>query len=116
MVFLVVGPGSVRVVLAEGLCDWGGTLRLKASVTGRRAVPLFSLCPAFALQLRKSTENLSQGSRAARGLLVAPTWLSLRDCLGWPAGRQITPVSQVNYHSSASYNNLYESVSRSLNT
>jgi hypothetical protein len=31
---------------------------------------------AFALQPRKSMENLSQGSRAARGLLVAPTWPS----------------------------------------
>jgi hypothetical protein len=31
---------------------------------------------AFALQLRKSKKNLSQGSRAATGLLIAPTWLS----------------------------------------
>jgi hypothetical protein len=37
--------------LAEGLHDWG-----------MRAVPLFSYTLAFALQLRKSTENLSQGS------------------------------------------------------
>jgi hypothetical protein len=40
--------------LAEGLHDWG-----------MRAVPLFSYTLAFALQLRKSTENLSQGSRLA---------------------------------------------------
>jgi hypothetical protein len=28
---------------------WGGLLRLKASVMGRRAVPLFSLCPGIRL-------------------------------------------------------------------
>jgi hypothetical protein len=39
-------------------------------------MPLFNYAVAFALQLRKSTENLSQGSRAATGLLAAPTWLS----------------------------------------
>jgi hypothetical protein len=38
--------------LAEGLHDWG-----------MRAVPLFSYTLAFALQLRKSTENLTQGSK-----------------------------------------------------
>jgi hypothetical protein len=42
-IFLVVELRSVGVVLAEGLCDLGGSLRLKASVMGRRAVPLFSL-------------------------------------------------------------------------
>jgi hypothetical protein len=40
------------IILAEGLHDWG-----------MRAVPLFSYTLAFALHLRKSTENLSQGSR-----------------------------------------------------
>jgi hypothetical protein len=40
------------ITSAEGLRDWG-----------RRAVPLFNYTLAFALQLRKSTENLSQGSR-----------------------------------------------------
>jgi hypothetical protein len=38
--------------------------------------PLFTL-PYFTLQLRKGTENLSQGSRVAKGLLAAPTSLSL---------------------------------------
>jgi hypothetical protein len=36
----------------EGLHDWG-----------RQAVPLLNYTLAFSLQLRKSTENLSQGSR-----------------------------------------------------
>jgi hypothetical protein len=40
------------ITLAEGLHDWG-----------RRAVPLLNYTLAFALQLRKITENLSQGSR-----------------------------------------------------
>jgi hypothetical protein len=77
MVFLGVEPRSVGVVLAQGLCDFGGgSLRLKTSVMGRRAVPLFSLRHEIALQLRKSMENLSQGRGAATGLLDAPTWLS----------------------------------------
>jgi hypothetical protein len=38
-----------------------------------RAVPLFSYTLAFALQLRKSTENLSQGSRLVFRLVVAST-------------------------------------------
>jgi hypothetical protein len=49
MVFLGAEPRSVRVVLAEGLCDLGGPLRLKASVKGRRVMPLFSLCPGIRL-------------------------------------------------------------------
>jgi hypothetical protein len=55
MVFLGVEPRSVGVVLAVGLCDLGGggSLRLKASVMGRRAVPLFSLCP----RIRVTTEE-----------------------------------------------------------
>jgi hypothetical protein len=78
MVFLGVEPRSVGVPLAVGLCDLGGggSLRLKASVMGKRAVPLFDYALASALQLRRKTENLSQGSRAATGLLAAPTWLS----------------------------------------
>jgi hypothetical protein len=44
--------GGGGIILAEGLHDWG-----------MRTVPLFSYTLAFAVQLRKSTENLSQGSR-----------------------------------------------------
>jgi hypothetical protein len=39
-----------EIALAQGLHDWG-----------MRAVPVFSYTLAFVLQLRKSTENLSQG-------------------------------------------------------
>jgi hypothetical protein len=41
-----------EITSAEGLHDFG-----------RRAVPLLNYTLAFALQLRKSTENLSQSSR-----------------------------------------------------
>jgi hypothetical protein len=44
-----VGGG---ITLAKGLHDWG-----------TRAVPLLNYALAFALQLMKITENLSQGSR-----------------------------------------------------
>jgi hypothetical protein len=67
---------SVWVVLAEGLCDFGGITSAEGHRDGEAGHAPFSYAQAFALQLRKSTENLSQGRRAARGLLVAPTWLS----------------------------------------
>jgi hypothetical protein len=53
------------VALAEGLSDFGEGIILAEGLHdwGMRAVPLFSYTLAFALQLRKSTENLSQGSR-----------------------------------------------------
>jgi hypothetical protein len=61
--FLGFQRRSVVIALADGLCDLGGkSLQLKASVIwGRRAVPLLNYTLAFALELRKSTENLSQG-------------------------------------------------------
>jgi hypothetical protein len=77
MAFLGVEPRSV-VALAEGLCDLGrgDHFGRRPPWVGRRAVPLLNYTLAFALQLRKSTENLSRCSRLATGLLVAPTWLS----------------------------------------
>jgi hypothetical protein len=57
-------------------------------------VALLNYTLASALQLSKSTENLSQGSRVATGLLIALTWLSsegqpqlacsMSVCLGYP--------------------------------
>jgi hypothetical protein len=41
-----------KITSAEGLHDWE-----------RGAMPLFDLYPGIALQLRKSMENLSHGSR-----------------------------------------------------
>jgi hypothetical protein len=53
------------MTLAKDLHDWG-----------RRAVLLANYALAFALELRKSTENLSQVSRVAKRLLLAPTCMS----------------------------------------
>jgi hypothetical protein len=55
-VCLGVEPRRVEIVLAKGLHEWG-----------RQAVPLFNYALAFALQLRKSTEKLSQTSRIVLG-------------------------------------------------
>jgi hypothetical protein len=77
-----VEPRSVGVALGEGLWDfWGGGARGITSADGFRdwggePFPLLNYTLVFALQLRKSTENLSQSSRIATGLLVGPTWLS----------------------------------------
>jgi hypothetical protein len=54
MVFLGVDPRSLGVILAEGLCDLRGSLRLKASVMGGGAWPFFHYAPTFAFQLRKA--------------------------------------------------------------
>jgi hypothetical protein len=58
-------PRIIGIALADGLCDLGGEITSAECLHdwGRRAVPLFDYTLAFALQLRKSTENLSQGSR-----------------------------------------------------
>jgi hypothetical protein len=50
--WLMASATWVEITSAEGLHDWG-----------RRDVPLFEYTLAFALQPRKSTENLGQGSR-----------------------------------------------------
>jgi hypothetical protein len=61
---LGVEPRSVGIAFADGLCDLGKiTLAEGLHVWGRRAESLLNYTLAFALQLRKSTQNLSQGSR-----------------------------------------------------
>jgi hypothetical protein len=72
-----------QITSAEGLNDWRG-----------RAVPLLKYILAFALELRESTENLSQGRR-----IVGDYWLRrlgrlFRDSLGWPAEHQSTSVTR----------------------
>jgi hypothetical protein len=70
MVFLGVEPRSVGVVLAEGLCDvggGGGPLWLKASVMGRRAVPLFSLCPGIRLTTEEKHGEPQSGQPSSPG-------------------------------------------------
>jgi hypothetical protein len=58
-----LNPELDSLLLKASATLGGESLRLKASIIGcRRAVPLFIYMLVFALQLRKSTENLSQGS------------------------------------------------------
>jgi hypothetical protein len=52
LLWLMVSLTWGEITLAEGLHDWG-----------RPTVPLLNYTLAFALQLRKSTENLSQNNR-----------------------------------------------------
>jgi hypothetical protein len=71
------------------LRHFGGSLRLKASmIRCRRAVPLLIYTLAFALQLRRSTENLSQGrcQRSPRCIVYIPHLL-------WPSVRSQVPTS-----------------------
>jgi hypothetical protein len=53
-------------------------------------VLLFNYTAAIALQLRKSTKNISQFSLVTTELIVALTLLPLRDSLGWLAAHQFT--------------------------
>jgi hypothetical protein len=62
-----------RLLRIEG--GWGNHFRRRRPWSRRRALPLFSSTLAFALQLRKIKENLTQGSRIATGLLIAQTSL-----------------------------------------
>jgi hypothetical protein len=63
---------------------------------GRRAVPLFLIMPWHSpykwVKARKASVRAAEkpGDCSLRRLGCL-----LRDCLGWPAGRQITPVTQV---------------------
>jgi hypothetical protein len=62
LVFLGVESRSVGVVLAEGLFDLGGITSAEGLRDGEAGrAPFSSYALAFALQLRKSTGNLSQG-------------------------------------------------------
>jgi hypothetical protein len=64
--FLGVEPESAATDLPDGLCDVGvGKITFSEGLRdwGRRAMILTNYALAFALLLRKSRENLSQGNR-----------------------------------------------------
>jgi hypothetical protein len=67
---LGVEPRRVGIPLADGLCDLegGGENHSGEDLHDwvRRAVPVLNYTLLFALQLKKNTENLSQGSRIVR--------------------------------------------------
>jgi hypothetical protein len=67
------------ITLAEGLHDWG-----------RRVVPLLNYTPAFALQLRKSTDNLSLANRLVGDYSLRRIGRLFKDSFDWPAEGQFT--------------------------
>jgi hypothetical protein len=84
--FLEVGHRSVVIALTYSLCELGrgGGGKTPASIIREdEALPLLNYTLAFALQLRKSTENLSKCSRVVR-LLLSPTWLLFEGMTGLP--------------------------------
>jgi hypothetical protein len=72
-----------EITLAEGLHYWG-----------RRAVPLLNYTLVFALQLRKSTENLGQGRRVVGDYSLRRIGRIFRDNLGWPAEHHSTSITR----------------------
>jgi hypothetical protein len=96
MVFLGVEPRIVGVVLAEGLCDLGGITSAEGLRDGEAGRAPLLIMPWH------SPCNLGQARKASVRAAEQPQDYSLcrlgcllRDSLGLPAGRQITPVSQV---------------------
>jgi hypothetical protein len=111
---LGVEPRSVGIALADGLCDLGGEITLAEGLHdwGRRAVSLLNYTLEFALQLRKSTEKLSQGSRvvgdyslrrlgrllgtASAGLLnISPPWFPVGDFSQPLVGASVFQVAEL---------------------
>jgi hypothetical protein len=91
-------PRNVGITLADGLCGFGGVGEI-ISIEGlhdweRRAVPLLNYSLAFALQLRKSTENLSQCHRVFGDYSLRRHGFHFRDSLGWPAEHQSTSLTR----------------------
>jgi hypothetical protein len=81
----------------DRLCDWGGggiTSAKSLCDWGRRAVPILNSTLAFALQLRKSTENLGQGSRVVGEYSLRQPGRLFMDSLGWATDRQSTSVTR----------------------
>jgi hypothetical protein len=80
---LMASATQGEITSAEGLRDWG-----------RRPVPHLNYTLAFALQLRKCTENLSHGSRVVGDYSFR--WLGCLFMEGhdWPAEYQSTSVTR----------------------
>jgi hypothetical protein len=84
MVFLGVEPRSVRVVLASGLCDLGGITSAEGLRDGEAGRAPFLYALAFALQLRKSTENFKTFLGSFYG--AGSRWGVGYDSAGWWSG------------------------------
>jgi hypothetical protein len=88
LLWLMASATWGKITSAEGLHGWG-----------RRAVPFFNYTLAFALKLRETTENLSQGSRVIGDYLLRrlgwqpwlACWTSVH--LGYPWVTSVSPWS-----------------------
>jgi hypothetical protein len=58
-----LNPEVVGSFWLKASASWVGSLRLKASVMGRRAVPLFSLCPGISLTTEEKHGKPQSGQR-----------------------------------------------------
>jgi hypothetical protein len=78
MPFWELDPEVLGSLWPKATATWGGGMTLAEGPHDweRRAKPPLNCILSFAIQPRKSAENISQVSRVATGLLVAPTWLS----------------------------------------
>jgi hypothetical protein len=73
---LGVGPRSVGMALADGLCDLGGkSLELKASMTGEGGPCPFELCLGICLATEEKHGKPQSGLPSSWRLLVAQTYL-----------------------------------------
>jgi hypothetical protein len=81
--WLMVSATWGEITWAEGLHDWG-----------RRAVPIFNYTLAFASQLRKSTENVSQGCRVVGDYSLRRLGWIFMDSLGWSDEHQSASVTR----------------------
>jgi hypothetical protein len=96
MDFLGVEHRNVRFVLAEGLCDLGGITSAEGLRDGEAGHAPFLLMPLYPpYNGGKARKTLIRAAEQPGDCLLRRLGCLLRDCLGWPAGRQITPVSQV---------------------
>jgi hypothetical protein len=85
-----------EIDLPESFYDLGESFWLKASMTGGGGpCPFYNYTLAFALQPRKSTENLSQDSRLVLSWSLRRIGRLFRGSLGWPAERQPSSVTRV---------------------
>jgi hypothetical protein len=87
---LGVEPRNVGIALADSLCELGS----RPPWLGKAGRAPFELYPDFALQVRKSTEYISQISRVLAKYTLPRLGRHFRDNLGWPAEHQSTLVSR----------------------
>jgi hypothetical protein len=96
MVFLGDWRRSVGIVFAEGLCDWGGITSAEGIRDGETGRAPFLIMPWHSPYNWGKGRNTSVSSAGQhRDCSLRRLGCLLRDCLGWPAGRQITPVSRL---------------------